>query len=129
MATEIKAMVIVGPQASGKSTVARKAAAKHGRYVEATYQDLQHPFGLGRALAGQPDALIIEEMPPSRAAWEWAKALIIEIEPLVHAPHKAPLRVRAPRLFIFTAQRVPSILPGRRFEIIEAESIEERSET
>jgi hypothetical protein len=124
VAIELKAMVIVGAQGTGKSTAARKAAALHGRYVETTYQELRHPFGLGRALASQPDALIVDEMPASRAAWDWAKALITELEPLVHQPLKAPFRVRAPCVFIFIAQDMLPVSPDRRFEILEAEAIQ-----
>ncbi len=118
MAAAIEAMVIVGPQGAGKTTAARKAAARHGRYVETTYQELRDPFGLGRALTSQPDVLIVEEMPASPEAWALAKALITERELLVNEKHKVARRVRAPGLFIFTSQHWPPMSP-RRLQIIE----------
>ena len=57
----MKPILLVGPQASGKTTRAIELAKKRGKYRVVTAANLSSPFGLSFLAEEKYDALIIEE--------------------------------------------------------------------
>jgi ABC-type phosphonate transport system ATPase subunit len=61
-----QALVITGPHGCGKTTLARKIAARHGTFAEIEAHELSTRFGLGRALAEEPNTRLTFELSERR---------------------------------------------------------------
>jgi hypothetical protein len=110
----------VGPQGCGKSTKARELAAREGKFVEISGEDLASDFRLGAALANEPATVIVDvERSLDQRAQLKLKQLITNDRALCHRKGREPLTVRTPN-FIFCSQNA-AFLPsdGRRFWVVE----------
>lgn len=124
-----KALLLVGPGGSGKTTRAHEEAAKIGPNCFTTdFHELVSRFGLGRILAQNPDVIIVEgvELRDLTSDRNTLKALIDGDEIEIHQKHKNPRMARCPRL-IFTMLTPGEVMLAdvvdkslwRRFEIVE----------
>ena len=71
-----QALVITGPQGSGKTKLAHDLARGFGRYGVLPAKDLLSPFTAVRALEDRPDALVVEEATAEQLGSDDFKALI-----------------------------------------------------
>jgi len=94
------ALVLVGSQGCGKSTLARKIAAAYGSFVEVDATSLEGPFGLGRVLEDEPQVVIVNDLPDLRKELVDLKTLIDNDQVLCHRKGKQPKAVKSPH-FIF----------------------------
>ena len=96
--TKSQALVLTGPQGSGKTTLARDIAGRCGTFAEISVDDLIGHFGLGRALAAEPDTLIVEKMP--RALLGKIKAFLGKDTIQCNQKYKAPRQVKRPNFIL-----------------------------
>lgn len=116
-----QALVITGPQGCGKSTLARKIAEKHGRFVEVEACQLETHRGLDDLLASEPQTVIVEGFPESEEARAMVKAMITGDTVKVERMYAEPKMVKAPN-FIFCSGHADPFPPGadnRRFCVID----------
>jgi len=118
-----KALIIRGPQGSGKSTIAREIAKARGPYVETTLADIDSPFELGRLMAHDPATIIVDEVGCfSRfldRAREKLKDIVRSHELEVHRRGQNPRTVASPNIIILSSSSdpVPSEPGARRFMV------------
>lgn len=98
--TKGQALILVGPEGSGKTTLARQIAARNGTFAEICADDLIGGFGLGNALADEPDTLIVEEVPAHKLSDANLKKMLTE--PMIKCNQKyKPVRMVQTPHFIF----------------------------
>ena len=116
-----QAMVITGPQGCGKSTLARKIAGKHGRFVETDAHQLETRRGLNELLASEPRTVICEGLPESEDTQATLKALITGQTFKVDRKYGATKMVKAPNFIFCTCDADPLTLMAadRRFHVVE----------
>lgn len=115
-----QAMVITGPQGCGKTTLARKIAAQRGTFAEIDAHKLSTPFCLVRALAEEPDTLIVEGFPDNEETLAEVKAAITNDTVICHQKYQEPKKVKAPN-FIFCSSDENALhlaAQDRRFFIV-----------
>ena len=95
-----QALVITGAQGCGKTTLARKIAAQHGTFAEIGAHELETHFGLGRALASEPDTLVVEGFPTNAETLAEIKAALTNNTVICHRKYQEPKAVKTPN-FIF----------------------------
>ena len=95
-----QALVITGPHGCGKTTLARKIAARHGTFAEIEAHELSTRFGLGRALAEEPNTLIVEGFPDNEETLAEVKAALTGNTILCNLKYQEPRIVKSPN-FIF----------------------------
>ena len=122
-----KALVITGPEGSGKSTKAREIAAAHGTYAECAFGDVadRHGgrFGLSRVMDGKPATVIVEGFEPGEA--DDLKPLIALPEMWIEKRGENPVRVPTPNFIFCTGSKEPLNLGARdrRFMVIEVRTL------
>lgn len=115
-----QALVICGPQGSGKTTLARKIAARHGTYAQIDALQLTGHFGLGDALSGETKTLIVDGIPESRKALKEIRAALTNETITIHQRYQNPKIVKSPN-FIFCSgaeNPLPWDAQDRRFVVI-----------
>jgi hypothetical protein len=116
-----RALVLVGPQGSGKTKKAHELAAQTGRYIEMSVNEISSPFQLGNALASEPATVIVElDRPLDERLTTTLKGLITNTHTVCHRKMREPISVRTPNFIFCTGNR--NFLPddgGRRFHIVE----------
>lgn len=115
--TKGQALVLVGPQGCGKTTMAERIAKKHGSFIRIDSCELDH--ALAAAISSEPDTVIAEGLPSNEAALVRVKSLITANEVAIKLPLQKPRMVKAPN-FIFctgSADPIPHI-DGRRFFVV-----------
>lgn len=99
-----KALVLVGPEGCGKSTLARQIASGLGRFIETDASILNSEWGTLAVLQSRPDVLIIDGLPRGIAATARAKALISN--PLVRMSGRngQDMAIKPPHLIFCTGE-------------------------
>lgn len=115
------ATIITGPEGSGKTRLARKAAGTFGSFIETTMREISHsPFSISDKLSSLPNTVIVEEFDGSKDL-EAAKMLAFSKSMIIHERMK-PSRSAGTPNFIFISQLPMPLRHGldeRRFMIIE----------
>lgn len=94
------ALVLIGAQGCGKTTLARKIAEAHGSYREIDAAQLDSKFGLGAALDSEPNTLIVEGFPGVHETMERVKDMLTNDTVFADRKGASPKQVKAPN-FIF----------------------------
>lgn len=118
-----RALVLTGAQGSGKATLARIIASKHGSYVEIAAQQLDRAITTEAALKTEPFTLVIEGLPDTddTAVLARIKALITEPQTLLRSRKGSqPRLIQAPNLIFCTSDLAHPFLleQSRRLTVI-----------
>ncbi|HEY3432524.1 MAG TPA: DUF5906 domain-containing protein [Rhodocyclaceae bacterium] len=115
-----QALVIVGAQGSGKTTLARKIAERYGSFIEVSADRLESHQGLNDLLAHAKQTVIVEGFPENKEQQCWLKALITTPTIKVEKKYGVAETVKVPNFIFCTsdADPLPKIEPGRRFRVI-----------
>lgn len=119
-----RALIIAGPQACGKSTLAHEIARQHtgrAQELDATYLDSK--YGVENALLTGSQVLIVEGMPRTAIGLENVKQLVTS-HTLSYRPRGAvDLLTVEPPLLIFTTNDTEAArhfaADGRRFDLLD----------
>jgi energy-coupling factor transporter ATP-binding protein EcfA2 len=119
-----RALIITGPQACGKSTLALQIARQHkgrAKEVDATYLDSK--YGVENAVLAGATVLIFEGLPRTTIGRDNAKQLVTA-HTLSYRPRGAlDLRTAEPPLLIFTTDDTEAArhfaADGRRFDLLD----------
>jgi energy-coupling factor transporter ATP-binding protein EcfA2 len=98
--TKGQALVLVGPQGSGKTTIARAIAAQYGPYVEVSALSINTHSGLSAALQTEPNTIIIEGWPTPETALEEIKKMLGSEKTMCNPKFKEPRLVKSPLVII-----------------------------
>ncbi len=98
-----KALVITGPQGCGKTTLAREIAAQYGTFAEIDVHDLSTRYGLGYALANEPNTLIVDGLPDSADTLAEIKVALTSETIVCHRKYQEQKAVKSPN-FIFCCE-------------------------
>lgn len=122
-----QAMVITGPQGWGKTTLARKIAAQHGTFAEIGVHELETYFGLGNALASEPDTLVVEGFPTNAETIAKIKSALACSTVICHWKHQEPKAMKTPNFIFCSIDENPLHLDAqdRRFVIIKLNGLPE----
>lgn len=120
--TRGQALVLVGPQASGKTTLARTIAARHGAFVEVELLHLMRRRYIDNALANEPKTVIIDGLPATESDFYRIKSLITSETTFIRsADNVQPRQVKTPNFIFCTGEADPFFDRSRRFFVIRLE--------
>lgn len=92
------ALVLVGPQGCGKTTLAEHIAKKHGSFAHIESSVLDHDHLLDAAISGEPNTLIVDGLPSNESAYCRVKSMLTAKTVLIKSPHQEPRLAKAPNL-------------------------------
>lgn len=110
-----QALVIIGPQGCGKSTLARQIASTHGMYEEMSAEDFDAPFGLSPILKKEPKTLIIDGEPRNV---KLLKKMIVNDQVQVNIRYQVPKVISTMNLIICSEQLHWIKSNNRRFFVL-----------
>ncbi len=116
-----QAVVITGPQGSGKTKLAHDLARGFGRFGVLDAKDLLSPFTAVRVLQDRPAALVVEDATPEQLGSEHVKQLITN--PIIAIKRKGHGNelIKSPRFIFCMRDDVGTWSPGlqcRRFKVV-----------
>lgn len=116
-----QALVIVGPQGSGKSMMARAIASAYGRYSEVDINEIKTKRGLDEVLFSEPATVIVDGFfaTSELGAWLSTKSVLAS-EKLAVKHYAATKEVKTPNFIFCTndADFLPDPSGTRRFSVI-----------
>lgn len=113
-----KAIVIFGPQGSGKGIIAKALAKACGMsHIRTTEYAIKNPLDYGNILTYEPKTVIVDEF----SDFEWAKNLITNDKIKVSRGKREPKFIDTPRFIFISNDITPPDFRGdsRRFTFIE----------
>lgn len=119
------ALVLVGPQGSGKTLLARKLASQLGIFVHVDVSEVEDRKVFKRVLDSVVSTVIVEGVPKNEATLVHLKALITNgTHPRIR-PGKACEIVPAPNFVFCTGDAEPlKHLDGRRFRVVHLDVVQ-----
>lgn len=116
-----KALVIVGPQGSGKSVLARSIARQYGKFQEVEL-GVNFDFQLRDALNGRVKTLIIDGE-PSRDELVQIKAMVTSPTTRINVPFSKTVRTVPTPLLVFCSGSTDWLGAdgGRRFTVVHSD--------
>lgn len=118
--TKGQALVLVGPQGCGKTTMASQIAQKHGSFIRIDDFELENEHLLAAALSGEPDTVIVEGMPAKEETLCRLKTMLTNDTITIRTAGQEPRLVKSPN-FIFCSgdiEPVPGVDISRRFFVV-----------
>lgn len=115
---ENQALIITGPQGSGKTLLAIEIAKKEGSFTEVTADELDRPNGLANAAEGGHDVIICDGLPKRPETLQLLKRWITEPRVRINPKYREPVTVKSPK-FIFCTMSYEPLPSGRRFAVVE----------
>ncbi|MFV5212815.1 VapE domain-containing protein [Azonexus caeni] len=120
--TRGQALVLVGPQASGKTTLARQIATRNGAFVEVELMEFMRRRGIDNTLASEPKTVIIDGLPAIESDFCRLKSLITSETTFIRSPYSGRSRqVKTPNFIFCTGEAAPFFDSSRRFFVIRLE--------
>lgn len=116
------ALVIVGPQACGKTTLARELAAKLGTFdeIEALHLQDGHANFWRPILQRQPKTLIVDGLPTTPEATALAKQMLTSATCVIANGKSGPVEVPSPNLVFTTSdEAAAAAFFGRRYRVVD----------
>jgi energy-coupling factor transporter ATP-binding protein EcfA2 len=113
-----QALVLVGPQGCGKTTLAWNIAKAYGRAMEVEPFIFGSPFDLGSVLEAEPKVLIIEGLPESQSIMEKVKELLANSEVLCYRKGRQAQKVRTPHIIFCSGHTENMDGLDRRFCVV-----------
>lgn len=102
-----QALVLVGEQGCGKSTMARAIASQRGSFLEVDSSIFADVFALGSVLAREVSTLIVEEIPRDTQFLLRIKAILTNETVLCHEKGQIEKYVKSPNLIFCTGDISP----------------------
>lgn len=117
-----KALVICGPQGSGKTLLAEVIAKKHGTYKVVGAGMLCDRFSAS-IFTDNPDTVIVDEFIATEESLAVVMPLIKNEKVLVHQQCKSPMEANTPNFIFVTGDKdsIPLDVSERRFMVVEVE--------
>lgn len=117
-----KAILIAGPEASGKTTLANGIARSLGSTLSVGFSEIAGSvFGLGRALRSQPKTIIVDDCPLGDTGLFFMRTVSSGVKLNLHERGKACRLVDTPNFIFVTQDPLPVDLTAleRRFSIFD----------
>lgn len=118
-----RALVLIGPQGSGKSLLAHELARHSGTSVEALAEDLAKVNIQRRLLMAEAATCVVEGFPHSSRALGWVKSMITAEAVGIRTDSGAARQVRPPNFIFCTgdASALSLTTADRRFKVVRLE--------
>lgn len=115
-----KALIICGPQGSGKTLLAEVIAKKHGTYKVVDASMLRDRFNAS-IFTDNPDTVIVDEFVATEKNLEAIMPLIKNEKVIVHEKYKSPIEASTPNFIFVTGDKdaLPLDVSERRFMVVE----------
>lgn len=114
-----RALIIAGPQGSGKTRLAEEIAAKYGLCIQIDLTTFLSVSALNDVLRARPATLIVDGFPSTEKALNRVKEVITSPQMTVHIKFGPPIAITTPHLIFCSGNtHLWSEYEGRRFHIV-----------
>lgn len=121
-------LVIIGPQGSGKTSLALEIGVRYGDTHEIQAADLESSVRLGRSLCHEPACLVVDGA-PTASGMEILKGLLASDEVICNRKYQDPVAVHAPHIIVTVDSDAFGSMPmhedNRRWRVVFVQKIEE----